>query len=60
METRTPEDGFPYIDWTAGRDAVMAARGERFDLRPQRTLKLTKGLLNTLAPRAFLYDPFAA
>ena len=31
------EDGFPYIDWTAtfaGRDAVMAARGERFDLRP--------------------------
>lgn len=31
------EDGFPYIDWTAtvaGRDAVMAARRERFDLRP--------------------------
>jgi dihydrofolate reductase len=32
------EDGFPYGDWTApyrtpaGRDAVMAAQGERFDL----------------------------
>jgi dihydrofolate reductase len=32
------EDGFPYSDWTApyrtpaGRDAVMAAYGERFDL----------------------------
>jgi len=28
------EDGFPCIDWTAtfaGRDAVMAERGERFD-----------------------------
>jgi dihydrofolate reductase len=32
------DDGFPYSDWTApyrspaGRDAVMAAHGERFDL----------------------------
>jgi dihydrofolate reductase len=32
------EDGFPYVDWTlpyrtpAGRDEVMAAHGERFDL----------------------------
>ena len=32
------EDGFPYSDWTApyrtpaGRDAVIAAQGERFDL----------------------------
>ena len=32
------EDGFPYSDWTApyrnpaGRDAVLAAQGERFDL----------------------------
>src|SRR5262245_54224319 len=32
------EDGFPYADWTApyrtpaGRDAVVAAQGERFDL----------------------------
>ena len=32
------EDGFPYSDWTApyrtpaGRDAVLAAHGERFDL----------------------------
>ena len=31
------EDGSPYIDSTApllAGDAVMAARGERFDLRP--------------------------
>src|SRR3954464_9053736 len=32
------EDGFPYSDWTApyrspaGRDAVLAAQGEKFDL----------------------------
>lgn len=32
------EDNFPYVDWTApyrtpeGRDAVLAAQGERFDL----------------------------
>ena len=32
------EDGFPYSDWTApyrtpaGRDAMLAAHGERFDL----------------------------
>ena len=32
------EDGFPYVDWTApyrtpaGRDTVLAAHGERFDL----------------------------
>ena len=34
----SPEDGFPYGDWTApyrtpaGRDAVIAAQGENFDL----------------------------
>ena len=32
------EDGFPYVDWTApyrtpaGREAILAAHGERFDL----------------------------
>jgi len=38
IQHSTDDDGFPYSDWTApyrtpaGRDAVMAAHGERFDL----------------------------
>src|SRR3954468_22098552 len=45
------EDGFPYADWTApyrspaGRDAVMAAQGERFDLLlGRRTYDIWSGL----------------
>ena len=38
IQHSTDDDGFPYPDWTApyrspaGRDAVLAAQGERFDL----------------------------
>ena len=38
IQHSTDDDGFPYSDWTApyrtpaGRDAVLAAQGERFDL----------------------------
>ena len=39
----------------AGRDPVIAAIGERFDLRPTETLKLTRGsLLNCLRLRGKL------
>jgi dihydrofolate reductase len=55
------EDGFPYVDWTApyrtpaGRDAMLAAHGDRFDLLLGRR---TYDMWSTFWPNAS-NNPFA-
>lgn len=56
------DDGFPYADWTApyrspaGRDAVLAAQGERFDLLlGRRTYDIWSGFWPT-APSSPMAD----
>jgi dihydrofolate reductase len=60
------DDGFPYSDWTApyrgpaGRDAVLAAQGERFDLLlGRRTYDIWSGYWPK-APSGPLADPINA
>jgi dihydrofolate reductase len=60
------DDGFPYSDWTApyrgpaGRDAVLAAQGERFDLLlGRRTYDIWSGFWPK-APSGPLADPINA
>src|SRR5690349_13864680 len=60
------EDGFPYAEWTApyrtaaGRDALLAAHGERFDLLlGRRTYDLWSGFWPK-APSSPMSDPLNA
>ena len=60
------DDGFPYSDWTApyrspaGRDAVLAAQGERFDLLlGRRTYDIWSGYWPK-APSGPMADPLNA